>query len=106
MQFEAVNNKEHQQCLRSEVSFKRMRNGAVFHSCGIGLAARGVSVSQHGREQSSSSSPPLFSFHSFFRATGACFASLVSGGSWLCCSIVPAMGRYSVLGLAAKSGSP
>ena len=98
MQFKGVNNKGHQQCLQSEVSFKRMRNSAVFHLCGIGLALRGVYISQHGWVQLSSSSPSLFSFHCFSSATGACFSSLVSGGSWLCCSIVPAMGALFSLG--------
>mgnify|MGYP007058662765 CR=1 FL=1 len=42
MQFKGVNNKERQQCPRLEVSFKRMRNCAVFPSCGVRLAVRGV----------------------------------------------------------------
>ena len=56
MQFKGVNNKKLEQYPRSEVSFKRMRNCAVFHSSDVGLAVRGVSVSQQGREQLSSSS--------------------------------------------------
>ena len=42
MQFKGVNNKEHQLYRWSEVSLKEMRNSAVFHSCGAGLAVRGV----------------------------------------------------------------
>ena len=38
MQFKGVNNKERQLYRRSEVSLKCMRNSAVFHSCGVGLA--------------------------------------------------------------------
>ena len=106
MQFKAVNNKEHQQCLRSEVSFKRMRNGAVFHSCGIALAARGVSVSQQGRVQSSSNSPPFF-LSTVFSVRQVPVSPLLWVGAHSCiAALCQPWGRYSVLGLAAKSGSP
>ena len=106
MQFKGVNNKECQQCPRSEVSFKPMRNCAVFYSCGIGLAVRGVSVSQRGREQLSSSLPPFF-FPLFFQCDGRLFfLSLVRGGSSLGCSIVPAMGALFSVGAGCQKWKP
>ena len=73
MQFKGVNNK--QLYPRSEASFKRMHNCAAFHSCGVGLAVRGVSVSQRGREQSSSSSPPSPFLSTVLRCDGCLFVS-------------------------------
>jgi len=95
-----VNNKEHQQTCGQRSVFKRLLN-----SCGVGLAVRGVSVSQCGREQSSSSSPPPLSFPLFFGVTGACL-SLVCEGSWLDCSAVPAMGVLFSLGVVCQKWKP
>ena len=97
-----VNNKECQQCPRSEVSFKRMCNCAVFHSYGVGLAVHGVPVSQRGCHLAL----PPFSFHCFFSVTGACFLSLVHGGSWLGCSVVPAMGASFSLRAGCQKWNP
>ena len=66
------------------------------------------SVSQRGREQSSSSSPPLPpSFLStVFQCDGCLFLSLVRGGSWLGCSVVPAMGALFSLGAGCQKWKP
>ena len=79
--------------------FKHLHNCAVFHSCGVGLAVRGVSVSQHGQDHSPYSSPPSLPFLStVLQCDGCLFLSLVHGGSWLGCSVVPAMGALFSLG--------
>ena len=46
--------------------FWHLRNCAVFHSCGVGLAVHVASVSQRGREQFSSSYYWRFTLHRFF----------------------------------------
>ena len=103
MQFKGVNNKERQQCPRLEVSFKRMRNSAVFHSCGVRLAVRGVlsaSVVESSRHLALLLPPPSLFFPLFF------FLSLVRGGSWLGCSVVPAMGALFSLGAGCQEWKP
>ena len=66
------------------------------------------SVSQRGQEQSSSSSPPslpLF-LSTVFQCDGCLFLSLVRGGSWLGCSVVPAMGALFSLGAGCQKWKP
>ena len=108
MQFKGVNNKERQQYPRSEVSLKRMRISAVCHPCGVGLAVRGVlsaSVAESSRHLALPPSLPLF-LSTVFQCDGCLFLSLVRGGSWLGCSVVPAMGALFSLGAGCQKWKP
>ena len=108
MQFKGVNNKERQQYPRSEVSLKRMRISAVCHPCGVGLAVRGVlsaSVAESSRHLALPPSLPLF-LSTVFQCDGCLFLSLVRGGSWLGCSVVPTMGALFSLGAGCQKWKP
>ena len=108
MQFKGVNNKERQQYPRSEVGFGS--------ACAIVWRRSGSawsSFSQRGREQSSFSSPPSLPFFVFpliFQCDWCLFffffLSLVRGGSWLGCSVVPAMGALFSLGAGCQKWKP
>ena len=49
---------------------------------------------------------PLFLSTVFFSVMGACFLSLVCGGSWLGCSDVPAMGALCSPRAACQKWKP
>ena len=107
MQFKGVNNKERQQCPRLEVSFKRMRNCAVFPSCGVRLAVRGVLSASVAESSRHLALLPFLSTVFFFQCDGCLFfLSLVLGGSWLGCSVVPAMGALFSLGAGCQKWKP
>ena len=66
MQFKEINNKDTHSTHGQRSVFWHLRNCAVFHSCGVGLAVHVVSVSPRGQEQSSSSYYLRFTLHRFF----------------------------------------
>jgi len=76
----------------------------VFHSCGIGLVVRGVlsaSMAESSRHLALLPPSPLFLF-TVRQCDGCLFLSLVRGGSWLGCSIMPAMGALFSLGAGCQ----
>ena len=88
-----------------------MRNRVAFHSCGIGPAVHGVlsaSMAESSRHLALPPSlPPFFSsFPLIFQCDGCLFLSLVHGGSWLGCSVVPAMGAFFSLGAGCQKWKP
>ena len=89
-----------------------MRNSVAFRSCGVGPAVRGV-LSASVAESSCHLTPPhpfpfFFSFFPLIFQCDGClfFLSLVRGGSWLGCSVVPAMGALFSLGAGCQKWKP
>ena len=88
--------------------WKRMRNSVAFCSCGVGPAVRGVlsaSVAESSRHLALPP-PSLPFFPLIFQCDGCLFLSLVRGGSWLGCSVVPAMGALFSLGAGCQKWKP
>ena len=96
--------------------WKHMCSSVAFCSCGVCPAVRGVlsaSVTESRRHLALPRSLPFCCcFFSFFPLLFQCdgclffFLSLVHGGSWLGCSVVPVMGALFSLGTGCQKWKP
>ena len=68
---------------------------------------RSASVAESSRHLVLPPTLPFFSFFPLiFQCDGCLFLSLVRGGSWLGCSVVPAMGALFSLGAGCQKWKP